>query len=117
EHYSYLLEIENINKFALDQEESLLLSNKTLDNKTSTALDVEDMAVMYRNILPKIKLLSYEKSKKIKKLSEHLKALQNTHKELTQYKKTRDLKIQVSIPNVQTAEFEINYVIPDVHWT
>lgn len=69
--YGDLLAYTKIKKFALDEEEKLILSNKILsgDKNGGTSVEVEDMAQLYRTRLIELKEDSYDLTFKVDKLS------------------------------------------------
>jgi uncharacterized protein (TIGR02231 family) len=114
--FEYLLEMENIRKYALDQEESLLLSNKTLTNKDNTAVDVEDMAELFRTRLPKIRTEQFAVGKEIKRLTQIVQSYQAEISRTSDRKVSSDIVVEVSSNSGGNVTLNIKYLVTNVYW-
>lgn len=117
EKYSYILEMEDIKKYALDQEESLLINNKNFASKEGTVVDIEDMAVLYQTRLPKIKQELYQISKEITRLSDILTKFEKELALLTVNRATTDIIVNITAKNPQNITLNLSYIVTDVYWT
>jgi hypothetical protein len=63
--YSRAIDMEKIKKYAIDQEENLLLANMTFKSNSYTVVDIEELAELYKKRIPELKKESYRLEKSI----------------------------------------------------
>lgn len=118
--YSRKLEIEMIRKFTLEQEENLILSNKNLGgDKGVTAIELEDMAELYRTRLTDVKTQLFLINGTIKKLQEVLNRFKQQYAETGPGRmlNTTEIVITVSANAKTNALINLSYIAHNAGWT
>lgn len=105
----------------LEDEESLLLANKTIggNNTGVSAAELEKMANFYRTRLADIRTKKYESIPKQQKIKEKIENLQQQLNELNAQKNKPNGEIHIEIyanENISNAKLEIDYVCQNVYW-
>ncbi len=117
EHYQNLVEMDNIKKYAVDQEESLLITNKDISSKQSMAVvDIEDLADLYRKRLPELKRESLRLQKSIQANSEKLNYFRLQLAERQSGKNNKQIWVKVSLAQAQNVKINLKYLVYDASW-
>lgn len=114
------LEREVVALQVLEEEERLILSNKTLGGQQGwSAADLSAVAELYRNRLTELKLKKLEVNQTLKKLQEDLQKIQQQIQEAGAKRRpaaTSEIVVQVSAPAAGTAEFRLTYLVDNAQW-
>lgn len=117
EYYEELIQMDVIRKYAIDQEEDLLITNKNISSKQSLEIvDLEDLAELYKKRLPELKKESYRLSKIIK---ENGLKLQNFKAQLAERqagKNNKQIWIRVSLAQAQNVRINLKYLVQEASW-
>lgn len=119
EFYSKKLEVEQIRKFSLEQEEGLILSNKNIGgDKGVTAIDLEDMADLYRNRLTDVKTQLFMVNNTIKKLQDMLNRFKQQYNERgpNRMLNTTEIVVTVSANSKVNALLNLTYIAYNAGW-
>ncbi len=115
------LDREQVNLQVLDEEERLILANKTLGgDKGWTAEDLKTLADLYRARLTELKVKKLEVGQVVKKFQEDINKLQNQINEIGAKRRnmaTSEILVAISAPAAGQAEFKLSYVAPNAGWT
>lgn len=118
EFYTNLIEMDNIRKYAIDQEENLLIANKNLSSKqTMAVVDLEDMADMYRKRLPELKKESLRLHKLITSNTQKLEEFKMQLAERQSGKNNKQVWVRVSLTQAQNVKLILKYLVADASWT
>ncbi len=116
--YKNLIEMDNIKKYAIDQEESLLITNKNISSKQSAqVVDIEDLAELYRRRLPELKKESYRLQKQITANTEKLNILNQQLAERQSGKNNKQIWVYVSLNQAQNVRLNLKYLVMDASWS
>lgn len=121
EWYQSKKAIMDIQLKTFDDEESLLLTNKSItgSNVGVNTAELEKMANFYRNRLSEIRIKKNELLPKIKKINEKIQNIQQQLDELNAQKNKANGEIIVEVfanETINNAELEIEYVCDNVYW-
>lgn len=117
EYYDMLIDMDNIKKYAVDQEESLLISNKNISSKQAAdVVDIEDLAELYRRRLPELKKESYRLEKLIRDNTNKLAAFRQQLAERQAGKNNKQIWIRVSLAQAQNVRITLKYLVRDASW-
>lgn len=117
EYYLNLIDMDNIKKYAVDQEENLLITNKNISSKQSAqVVDIEDLADLYRRRLPELKKESYRLQKQITENSQKLQALRTQLEERQSGKNNKQVWVRVSLSQAQNVRLNLKYLVQDASW-
>lgn len=118
EYYQNAVEMDNIRKYAVDQEESLLITNKDISSKqTMAVVDIEDLADLYRKRLPELKRESLRLQKQIQGYSEKLNYFRLQLAERQSGKNNKQIWVRVSLAQAQNVRINLKYLVYDASWT
>jgi len=116
--YKTAVDMDNIRKYAIDQEENLLISNKNVSSKqTMAVVDLEDMADLYRKRLPELKRESLRLAKLIQANTEKLQKFQLKLAERQSGKNNKQIWVKVSLTQAQNVRINLKYLVYDASWT
>lgn len=116
--YKNLIEMDNIKKYAIDQEESLLITNKNISSKQSAqVVDIEDLAELYRRRLPELKKESFRLQKQITANTEKLNILNQQLAERQSGKNNKQIWVYVSLNQAQNVRLNLKYLVMDASWS
>ncbi len=114
------LDREGVALQVLEEEERLILSNKTLGGQQGwSAADLSAVAELYRNRLTELKLKKLEVTQTMKKLQEDLQKLQQQIQEAGTKRRptaTSEIVVHVSAPAAGPAEFRLSYLVDNANW-
>lgn len=117
EYYDMLIDMDNIKKYAVDQEENLLITNKNISSKQAADIvDIEDLAELYRRRLPELKRESYRLEKLIRDNSNKLAAFRQQLAERQAGKNNKQIWIRVSLAQAQNVRITLKYLVQDASW-
>ncbi len=117
EYYDMLIDMDNIKKYAVDQEENLLITNKNISSKQAADIvDIEDLAELYRRRLPELKRESYRLEKIIRENTLKLQALKIQLAERQSGKNNKQIWIRVSLTQAQNVRISLKYMVQDASW-
>ncbi len=117
EYYTNAIEQDNIRKYAIDQEESLLITNKDISSKQNMAVvDIEDMADLYRKRLPDLKRESLRLQKTIDHNKEKLEGFNLQLSERQSGKNNKQVWVRVSLTQAQNVKINLKYIVYDAGW-
>ncbi len=115
------LDRELVNIQVMEEEERLILANKTLGgDKGWTAEDLKTVADLYRVRLTELKVKKLELAQVVKKFQEDIAKIQNQINELGAKRRnaaTSEVLVAISAPAAGQAEFKLSYVAPNAGWT
>lgn len=118
EYYRNAIDMDNIRKYAIDQEENLLITNKDISSKQNMAVvDIEDMADLYRKRLPELKRESLRLHKLIQANTEKLQVFQLQLAERQSGKNNKQIWVKVSLAQAQNVRINLKYLVYDASWT
>ena len=118
EFYKYAIDMDNIRKYAVDQEESLLITNKNISSKQSMAVvDIEDMADLYRKRIPELKKESLRLTKLIQANTEKYQYFQMLLQERQSGKNNKQIWVKVNLTQPQNVKINLKYLVYDASWT
>ncbi len=116
----YELESEQNTQYVLDQQESLILSNKVLKgDKGLILIDLEDALLIYQKQLTQIKKGQQESRQKQRDLEKRIRRMRL---QLEEFRKSNqqpsfEIMLTVSVPRASRMEsFRINYFVKDAFW-
>ncbi len=114
------LDRESVALQVLEEEERLILSNKTLGGQQGwSATDLSAVAELYRNRLTELKLKKLEVNQTIKKLQEDLQKIQQQIQEAGAKRRptaTSEIVVHVSAPAAGPTEFRLTYLVDNANW-
>ncbi len=117
EYYEQLIEMDKIRKYAVDQEEDLLIANKNISSKQSLEIvDLEDLAELYKKRLPELKRESYRLGKIMKENSIKLQAFKAQLAERQAGKNNKQIWIRVSLSQAQNVRINLKYLVQEASW-
>jgi uncharacterized protein (TIGR02231 family) len=117
EYYDMVIDMDNIKKYAIDQEESLLITNKNLSSKQAADIvNIEDLAELYRRRLPELKKESYRLDKLIRDNSNKLAGFRQQLAERQAGKNNKQIWIRVSLAQAQNVRITLKYLVRDASW-
>ncbi len=117
EYYEELIEMDVIRKYAIDQEEDLLITNKNISSKQSLEIvDLEDLAELYKKRLPELKKESYRLSKIIKENGVKLQHFKAQLAERQAGKNNKQIWIRVSLAQAQNVRINLKYLVQEASW-
>jgi len=117
EYYDMLIDMDNIKKYAVDQEENLLITNKNISSKQAADIvDIEDLAELYRRRLPELKKESYRLDKLIRENTNKLSAFRQQLSERQAGKNNKQIWIRVSLVQAQNVRITLKYLVQDASW-
>ncbi len=117
DYYDMLIDMDNIKKYAVDQEENLLITNKNISSKQAADIvDIEDLAELYRRRLPELKKESYRLEKIIKENTLKLQAFRQQLAERQAGKNNKQIWIRVSLTQAQNVRITLKYLVQDASW-
>lgn len=117
EYYTNTIEQDVIRKYAVDQEENLLITNKDISSKQSMAVvDIEDMADLYRKRLPELKRESLRLQKSIISNTEKLEGFRLQLEERQSGKNNKQIWVRVSLAQAQNVKINLKYLAYDAGW-
>lgn len=118
ELYKNAIDMDNIRKYAIDQEENLLITNKNISSKQSMAVvDIEDMADLYRKRLPELKKESLRLAKLIQANTEKYQYFQMQLAERQSGKNNKQIWVKVNLSQPQNVKINLKYLVYDASWT
>lgn len=118
EFYTSVVEMDQIRKYAIDQEESLLITNKDFSIKqTMAVVDLEDMADLYRKRLPELKKESLRLQKLISSNTQKLEGFKLQLAERQSGKNNKQIWVRVSLSQAQNVKLVLKYLVNDASWT
>jgi uncharacterized protein (TIGR02231 family) len=117
EYYSTLIDMDVIRKYAVDQEEDLLISNKNISSKQALEIvDIEDLAELYKKRLPELKRESYRLAKLINENTARLQLFKQQLAERQAGKNNKQIWIRVSLTQAQNVRISLKYLVQDASW-
>ncbi len=117
EFYDQLIEMDIIRKYAIDQEEDLLITNKNISSKQALEIvDIEDLAELYKKRLPELKKESYRLAKLIKANGAKLQAFKTQLAERQAGKNNKQIWIRVSLTQAQNVRISLKYLVQEASW-
>ncbi|HYG14687.1 MAG TPA: DUF4139 domain-containing protein [Bacteroidia bacterium] len=121
EMVKYEMELERNTYFALDQELSLILANKSIGGANSgvEVPELEEALILYRKELPEIKKKLLLSTMRLKKLQTNLDTLNNRYYEFKRNNEryVQQVSLTVSSDNRVTAPLTISYYVGNAGWT
>lgn len=118
EYYQSQIDLDNIRKYSIDQEENLLIVNKNLSSKQGAqVVDIEDMAELYRRRLPELKKESLRLQKIITQNTERLNAFKQQLNERLAGKNNKQVWINLNVIQPQNIKLTLKYLVNDASWT
>lgn len=117
EYYTTLIDMDIIKKYAVDQEEDLLITNKNISSKQALEIvDIEDLAELYKKRLPELKRESYRIDKTIKENVVKLQQFKQQLAERQAGKNNKQIWVRVSLAQAQNVRISLKYLVQDASW-
>jgi uncharacterized protein (TIGR02231 family) len=120
-HYTDTQRLTTAMRQVLTQEQELILANKSIggDGVGVNAQKLKEVAEYYRTRLSEIALAALKADKDLASLSQKIARLQFQINELNRdaNKPTSEVLVTVSASSPTTADFELDYIVPDAGWT
>lgn len=118
EYYKNAIDQDNIRKYAIDQEESLFITNKNISSKqTMAVVDLEDMAELYRKRLPELKRESLRLQKIIASNTAKLNYFNLQLQERQSGKNNKQVWVRISLTQAQNVRIYLKYLVSEASWT
>lgn len=118
EYYKNAIDQDNIRKYAIDQEESLFITNKNISSKqTMAVVDLEDMADLYKKRLPELKRESLRLQKIIASSTAKLNYFNLQLQERQSGKNNKQVWVRISLTQAQNVRLNLKYLVSEASWT
>lgn len=115
--YQNLIDADRIRKYAVDQEEDLLIKNKEFSSNQYTIVDIEDLADLYKKRLPDLKRESLALERQIQSYEAKKNNFNNRINENAINSNSRQIVIHFVAEADQQAKFEIRYFMEEAGWS